>query len=137
MNAMHHGKPQLVCNAPPQLVAQTPLFVTFFQLPYDLSFFSSYTNAQLSPYLFGFTADNPIQKRGQKSKNMVQSVYQLFFKDMQYLFSFEKGPLRSHIVRKYTSTHMRETVGNGRVEKEYQIVMMCPMLRQELAYNNS
>ena len=62
---------------------------------------------------------------------MVQRVYQLLFKDIQDLFSFEKVTLGSHSVRKYTSIHVRgcgiikdkkNIVGNGRVEEEFQIV---------------
>ena len=70
-------------------------------------FFQICANSQLSPYLFGFSTDNSIPNGGLKSKNMVQRVYRLLFKDRQDLFSLAKGPLGSHSVRKYAPTHMR------------------------------
>ena len=72
-----------------------------FLCPWLENFFQTYANAQLSPYLFSFSADNTIPNGGQKSKNMVHRVYLLLFKDRQDLFSFVKGPLGSHSVRKY------------------------------------
>ena len=49
---------------------------------------------------------------------MVQRVYRYLFKDRQDLFSFEKGPLGSHSVRKYASTHV-SGCGITKYEKDY------------------
>ena len=82
-------------------------------------FFETYPNAEHSPYLFGFSTDNDIPKGGLKSKLMVQKVYRRLFQEMQDMFSFEKGPLGSHSIRKFAATHVR-ACGITKDEKDHR-----------------
>jgi hypothetical protein len=78
--------------------------------------------AMISPYLFAFSPDCSVPRGGQRAKDMVQTIYrQRVFMRPEFLLLDEDtgrvGPLGSHSIRKFSSTHMRRC-GCSKDEKD-------------------
>ena len=71
----------------------------------------------MTPYLFAFTDDITIPKGGEKSKATVQDIFSsVIFKLPEFA---ETGPLGSHRIRKYASSHAQKN-GCSKDEKYLQ-----------------
>jgi hypothetical protein len=72
--------------------------------------------AALTPYVLGFSDDIEVPSGGGKAKDTVQDIFgKEVFKREE--FTDSKGPLGSHSIQKYASTHVRRS-GINKDEKD-------------------
>jgi len=105
-------------DAPFQAVipAMDQLYCTHLSLALWLEIFMAQVpTAGLTPYIFGFTDNITIPDGGEKAKDQVQTIFSSeIFNRQEFV---DTGPLGSHSVRKFASSHVRKC-GISRDEKD-------------------
>jgi Pre-mRNA cleavage and polyadenylation specificity factor len=105
-------------DAPFQAVipAMDQMYCTHLALALWLEIFlTQVPTAGLTPYMFGFTDNIMIPKGGEHAKDLVQSIFNSeIFNRQEFV---DTGPLGSHSVRKFASSHVRKC-GISRDEKD-------------------